>query len=340
MNPRRFLLLLALLAGTPALRAALFDWPTENRALLEGRPQDFYMYVDRDFEGVKSQPWEGGSFGFVRGPQRRGDSIIYTSLHEGIDIAPVRRDAAGNPLDDIRASAAGTVVHCSDTPGASNYGRYIVIEHDIEGGKIYTLYAHLSSISVTPGQTVAQGETIGRMGYTGHGLNRERAHLHFEIAMRLGGDFASWHAKHFTEPNKHGEFNGLNLAGIEPASILLASAKDPGFRLTDHIRSLPPFYKITIPASRGFVLLRNNPWLLGNGQTARAAAWTVGFTDTGAPVSAVPATDRPAVPELEWVDKTPVAYHHATRGILAGPAGSPRLSDSGHRFLELLLGAN
>ena len=60
-----FLIALAL-----PLQAALFDWPTENRALLEGRPQDFYMYVNRNFEGEETTPWEGGSFGFVRGPHR------------------------------------------------------------------------------------------------------------------------------------------------------------------------------------------------------------------------------------------------------------------------------
>ena len=336
MIPRLFAALLLLAA--PA-HAALFDWPTENRALLEGRPEDFYMYVDRHFEGVASKPWQGGSFGFVRGPQRQSGEVIFTTLHEGIDIAPVRRDAQGNPLDEIRASAAGTVVHASTEAGASNYGRYIVIEHEIEGGKIYTLYAHLSTVSVSAGEKVAQGQAIGRMGYTGHGLNRERAHLHFEIAMRLGGDFATWHARHFTEPNKHGEFNGLNLAGIEPAAVLLASAKDPAFRLSDHIRSLPPFYKITIPATRGLTLLRDNPWLLENGKPSRAPAWTIAFTNYGAPVSATPAEGRPTEPRLEWVESTPLAYHHATRGILGGSAGSPRLSDSGRRFLELITGA-
>lgn len=33
-------------------------FPTSNTALLNDRPQDFYMYVDRNFEGQKSQPWQ------------------------------------------------------------------------------------------------------------------------------------------------------------------------------------------------------------------------------------------------------------------------------------------
>ena len=329
-----FLLALAL-----PLQAALFDWPTANRALLEGRPQDFYMYVNRNFEGVESTPWEGGAFGFVRGPQRLGGEVVYTSLHEGIDIAPLKRDAAGNPLDDILASAEGLVVHASREPGASNYGRYVVLEHKIEGSRVYTLYAHLSEISVQPGQRVAQGERIGRMGYSGSGLNRERSHLHFEIAILLSENFQTWHTRHFSgSPNKHGLFNGLNLAGVDPATILLESAKNPDFRLGEHIRSREPFYKITLPAEAALSLIRRHPWLVPDGEPSAPPAWTVAFTQHGFPVEARATLEATGEPGLTWIASTHMAYHHATRGIVAGSPGSARLSDSGRRFVQLLGG--
>jgi murein DD-endopeptidase MepM/ murein hydrolase activator NlpD len=329
-----FLLALAL-----PLQAALFDWPTANRALLEGRPQDFYMYVNRNFEGVESTPWEGGAFGFVRGPQRLGGEVVYTSLHEGIDIAPLKRDAAGNPLDDILASAEGLVVHASREPGASNYGRYLVLEHKIEGSRVYTLYAHLSEISVQPGQRVAQGERIGRMGFSGSGLNRERSHLHFEIAILLSENFQTWHNRHFSgSPNKHGLFNGLNLAGVDPATILLESAKNPDFRLGEHIRSREPFYKITLPAEAALSLIRRHPWLVPDGEPSAPPAWTVAFTQHGFPVEARASLEATGEPGLTWIAPTHMAYHHATRGIVAGSPGSARLSDSGRRFVQLLGG--
>jgi murein DD-endopeptidase MepM/ murein hydrolase activator NlpD len=329
-----FLLALAL-----PLQAALFDWPTANRALLEGRPQDFYMYVNRNFEGVESTPWEGGAFGFVRGPQRLGGEVVYTSLHEGIDIAPLKRDAAGNPLDDILASAEGEVVHASREPGASNYGRYVVLEHKIEGSRVYTLYAHLSEITVQPGQRVAQGERIGRMGYSGSGLNRERSHLHFEIAILLSENFQTWHTRHFSgSPNKHGLFNGLNLAGVDPATILLESAKNPDFRLGEHIRSREPFYKITLPAEAALSLIRRHPWLVPDGEPSAPPAWTVAFTQHGFPVEARATLEATGEPGLTWIAPTHMAYHHATRGIVAGSPGSARLSDSGRRFVQLLGG--
>ena len=338
MIPRLFLILLA---AAPSLHAAIFDWPTENKALLEGRPEDFYMYVDRNFEGVATKPWEGGSYGYVRGPQRVGADVVYNTLHEGIDIAPVRRDASGNPLDDVKSCAAGTVVHVSHEAGGSNYGRYVVIRHNIDGSPIYTLYAHLGTISAQTGQQVAQGDVIGRMGFTGAGINRERAHLHLEIAVLLNEDFEDWYHCYFSgSPNKHGIYHGYNLVGMEPAAILLESAKNPAFSLKDHIRNQEAAYQITIPNSPNLSIIRNYPWIVPDGESASPRGWTVSFTQYGVPVKAVAANQPPMEPRLDWVRETPYAYHAATRGIIAGSKGSPRLTDSGHRFLELISGTH
>ena len=48
----------------------------------------FYQSVDRDYDGAKSAPWEGGQYGFVRDPKGSGGGVIYTRFHEGIDIRP------------------------------------------------------------------------------------------------------------------------------------------------------------------------------------------------------------------------------------------------------------
>jgi hypothetical protein len=297
------------------------------------------MYVDRNFEGTTTKPWEGGSYGYVRGPQRMGAEIVYTTLHEGIDIAPVHRDALGNPLDDVKSCAAGTVVHVSHEAGASNYGRYVVIRHVIEGSPIYTLYAHLNTISAQAGQQVAQGEVIGKMGFTGAGINRERAHLHLEIAVLLNEDFEAWYHRYFSgSPNKHGIYHGYNLVGMEPSAILLESAKNPAFSLKEHIRNQDVAYQITIPDSPNLSIIHNYQWIVPDGEPASPRGWTVSFTQYGVPVKALGAKQPPMEPRLEWVKDTPYAYHAATRGIIAGSKGSPRLTDSGHRFVELICG--
>jgi murein DD-endopeptidase MepM/ murein hydrolase activator NlpD len=55
------------------------------------------------------------------------------------------------------------------------YGNLVVIDH---GGGIATAYGHQSSIAVGNGQQVAQGQTIGYVGSTGHSTGN---HLHFEV---------------------------------------------------------------------------------------------------------------------------------------------------------------
>src|SRR4029453_10838327 len=79
--------------------------PTDNEALFSGGGSAFYQYIERNFNGVKSTPWEGGQYGFVREPTDTAGGVVYTRFHEGVDISPLHRDAHGEPLDEIRAIA-------------------------------------------------------------------------------------------------------------------------------------------------------------------------------------------------------------------------------------------
>ena len=91
-------------------------------------------------------------------------------LHTGIDYGA----SEGTP---IRASADGVVVSASWYGG---YGNATIIDH---GGGIATLNGHQSSMSVSAGQKVTQGQTIGRVGCTGDCTG---PHTHFEV--RVNGD--------------------------------------------------------------------------------------------------------------------------------------------------------
>jgi hypothetical protein len=107
---------LALAVNSAPGQSPMLVLPTENQALLYGDPAGFYQYVQRDFEGQITQPWEGGQYGFVRNPVRIGSAIIYTRFHEGIDIRPLNRDASAEPMDIVHAIAAGQVVYTIRSP--------------------------------------------------------------------------------------------------------------------------------------------------------------------------------------------------------------------------------
>ena len=82
----------------------------------------------------------------------------------------------GDDGDDVVAAAPGTVSVANPT-GRTGYGRWVRITH--AGGET-TVYAHLSSVAVSVGQVVDQGQLIGQLGSTG---NSTGPHLHFEEAL-------------------------------------------------------------------------------------------------------------------------------------------------------------
>ncbi len=94
-----------------------------------------------------------------------------STYHTAIDLAP----GGGVPIYSI---AAGVVVEHQD--GNGSWGNYVVIEHEINGQKVVSSYAHMQrgSSPLVPGQTIGVGEYIGLVGATGQVTG---AHLHLVI---------------------------------------------------------------------------------------------------------------------------------------------------------------
>lgn len=312
-------------------------FPTENTALLDNRPQDFYMYVERNFEGKKSQPWEAGAYGFTRTLVRTQAGPVAIKFHEGIDIKPLHRDASGTPLDDVHPVTGGTVVHTSTNPNHSNYGRYVVIEHQLSDGPLYSLYAHLASISCKQGDRVGTGNTIGKLGYSGVGLNKARAHVHLELCLKLQDDFEHWYSKlKLGTPNRHGVYNGLNLAGFDPAPILTQCKNGTAFSLSQHISSLPVQYVVRVPCSnKPLDLLKRYPFLLKQGELS-PKSWDISFTGAGVPVSVIPSAQPCIEPIVIKAVPHPFSQLYRTCNRVSGSSKAPRLTASGKRYIQLI----
>jgi len=312
--------------------------PTDNDALFSGDGSAFYQYVERNYKGVKSTPWEGGQYGFVRDPTDAADGVVYTRFHEGIDIRSLHRDAHGEPLDEVRAIADGKVVHVNPVAGYSNYGKYIVIEHRWAGSSYYSLYGHLSSIAVQPGDTVKRGQHIAVMGHTGTGLNRERAHLHLELNLMLSHEFEPWYNTFFrNDPNHNGIYNGMNLIGLDVARLYLAVHKNPSITIPEFLSREETFYKVTLPKSRHFELPKFYPWMLTTGGRNEKSSWEVSFAKSGVPLRIESSDKTVTQPELSFVKKSSVDYSHLTRDIVSGHGANAHLSDYGRQLMRLLV---
>ena len=122
----------------------------EHRAALRKIPFKtpmLYFYVSSEY-GYRKHPKTGKK-----------------TFHHGIDLA-------GTWQENVRSTAPGTVAFAG-REGA--FGKVVRIEHDFG---ISTLYAHLSRITVSVGDYVAENTVIGKMGNTGRSAG---PHLHYEI---------------------------------------------------------------------------------------------------------------------------------------------------------------
>lgn len=108
-------------------------------------------------------PMLSSSFGYRRDPFNG-----HAAFHAGVDFP----GSYGQP---ILSAAPGKVSFVGQRSG---YGNVVEIEH---GNGLMTRYAHLSGFNVRPGQQVARGASIARMGSTGRSTG---THLHFEVRLR------------------------------------------------------------------------------------------------------------------------------------------------------------
>lgn len=322
----------------PRRTGPVFQLPTKNDALFRKKPQDFYMFVDRYTPAGAVQVWQGGSYGNVRNPRTTAHGEVFTKFHEGIDIAPVERDAAGEPLDHVHAIAAGTVVFTTPN-AASNYGNYLLIEHPCgeDHGTFYSLYAHLKSFHVTVGTVVRRGQAVAQMGHTGEGLDRRRSHLHLELCLLLSDRFNDFYAKHYKLANPNGNWHGHNLIGLDVAAFLLAAHADPGLTPADFLRTQAAYYKVRVPNKGAeLAIAHRHPWLRRPGPPA--ASWEISYNAAGVPLAIAPDKEPCAVPAVVWVKPFPGYHSWNTRNHLGGTGNSATLAPEGSRYQQLITG--
>ena len=323
-----------------------FRLPTKNDALFKDRPAAYFMFVDRTIQGVATQVWEGGQYGFVRDPKMATDGkIVYTRFHEGMDVAPVQRDAKGEPMDEVFAIADGTVKY-ANASGKSNYGNYVIVEHLTEDGPFYSLYAHLRLIVVQRGDKVQVGSKLGMMGHTGSGIDRRRSHTHVELNLLLHQPASIWEcdpampttpALPASKPPAPPALNGTNLVGLDIAGWLQAHHADPYLRLADFMHRAEPYFKIRTPCNgTELEITRRYPWLRTPGKLSRS--WEISIAATSIPLKIEPLDEQVEFTTVSWVQ--PFVGNHAwkSRELLTGSGSTASLSAHGQEYVKLLLG--
>jgi murein DD-endopeptidase MepM/ murein hydrolase activator NlpD len=331
-GPSRLLCLLLLWAQ--AVSAQPFQLPTANRAIFEPGGQERY------FVPTTGKTWVSGTFGCVRSDGWQ--------MHEGLDIKCLQRDRAGEPVDPVLATAEGVVAYVNDHPSLSNYGRYIVVRHNINGLEIYSLYAHLSEVQsgLRAGRAVRAGEKIAVMGRTSNTrerISKERAHVHFELNLFYSDHFNSWFKRHFPgERNDHGLFNGENLVGIDARLILLAGHEEGArFDLLNWIQHRTELCRVLVRQA-DFPWLHRYPMLVKQGALGKGekpAGYEIALDYNGLPFELIARTaaqcKSPAKYQLLSVNEPEYAKNPCRR-LVTRQGSHWELAKYGLNLLDLL----
>jgi murein DD-endopeptidase MepM/ murein hydrolase activator NlpD len=151
------------------------DWrPPPYEVPLALRPEDHFYFM---------RPIPSGEVNWPNPTYRYGNTFFSdTTVHTGVDLGADRGThvlAAG----DGEVIWAGYGLYRGYEDPTDPYGLAVAIRHDFghKGEQLFTVYAHMETISVWVGQRLKAGEMLGTVGTTGHTTG---PHLHFEV--RLG----------------------------------------------------------------------------------------------------------------------------------------------------------
>ncbi len=167
----------------------VLDLSADNPALGgfdPGVTPDFTAFIERQTVAAGAAYAAGGygenrtlyAMSAVFSPQ--GDGSEPRTLHLGVDLWL----AAGN---SVHAVLPGRVHSCQDNAAFGDYGPTLILEHDIDGRRFYTLYGHLAreSLAESPvGRTVQAGDLLGWLGTPEVNVGWP-PHLHFQIITDL-----------------------------------------------------------------------------------------------------------------------------------------------------------
>ena len=331
---RRLTLAALGLSVLPLFAQSPFQFPTANHALYEiGGEAKFLAPTSPD------RPASTGGFGCVR--------TDGWQMHEGIDILHLQADKRGEPTDPVLASADGTVVYVNGKSGLSNYGKYVVIRHMVDGIEIYSLYAHLSDIApgIAAGKAVRGGETVAVMGRTGQPIGKERAHLHFEFNLLANDNFQAWFKKNSSpgERNDHGIWNGQNLDGLDPLEIFIAEHHPTKtFNLATYLRSQTELCRVLVRET-SFSYLKRYPALVLKNPTAEkegVAGYEISLNYNGVAFALMPrgASEIKGAAKIQLLSVNAAEYRaHPCRKLVVQRGSRWQLTDKGQREIQSLI---
>jgi murein DD-endopeptidase MepM/ murein hydrolase activator NlpD len=325
------LAILLCLSAAASAREIAPIWPLENNLFWKQASYEAYL------QPTASGKLESGLYGCVRSGGNQ--------FHEGIDLRAQFHDKKGEATDAVVCVFPGVVAYINAVPGNSSYGRYVVVVHEVEPS-VFSLYAHLGSVSeqIKVGQRVGAGSVLGVVGRSAAGyiIPKTRAHLHFELGLRLTDNFDAWYqSQNYSNKNKHGIWNGMNLEGFDPLPLYEQVRSGTYQGMAAYIQSLPTAFELEVVTRSIPNFIDRYPALLTRPIPRNGIqGWRIAFTAYGLPKSWTPLDDTIASKQgsvtllrfdPELLGKTP-----CKKTIIIGKNDNYRLGSDLRKTLALL----
>lgn len=193
------------------------DLSVTNKELVENKPvtaADFENFISNYLKKNNAEIAYGG---YIEGRNLYQRSSIFKNngtpernIHIGVDLWGKVDTLILAPLD-------GKVHSFKNNEGLGDYGPTIILEHEIENEKFYTLYGHLSLESIenlTVGTVFKKGESLATFGNST--VNGDYApHLHFQIINNI--------------ENYNGDYPGV--CNINDLNFYIENCPDPNLLL-------------------------------------------------------------------------------------------------------------
>ncbi|EHQ28238.1 peptidoglycan DD-metalloendopeptidase family protein [Mucilaginibacter paludis] len=167
------------------LRLDFTDANHELSPEIIGHTQQFSAWV---FKKLKENKCKYGVGGYFENRTIYSRSALFNTtaeprcLHLGIDIW-------GDAGTMVYAPLAGKVHSFQDNDNFGDYGATIILEHHLDGLKLFSLYGHLndeSFLGLSEGMAIEKGEALGEFGSTEENGNWP-PHLHFQLMFDMEG---------------------------------------------------------------------------------------------------------------------------------------------------------
>jgi hypothetical protein len=184
------------------------------------------------------------------------------------------------------------------------------------------------------------GRTAG-----GYAIPVDRAHLHFEIGLRLSDEFDSWYKRNkYSDSNFHGNYNGINLLGIDPLDFYEQYKRREVDSIYTYIKALSTAYILRVSTQKFPAFLRHYPELMDRQIPSDAiAGWDIRFTWWGLPIGwialkadKVSAIKKGQVSVVSF-DRESLETNNCRETILLTENG-PIIGDRSRQILDIIFG--